>query len=42
MANLYLTEQGAVLRKTGDQLIVEKTDLCVKGEKDEHAQAGAN
>ncbi len=24
MANLYLTEQGAVLRKTGDRLIVEK------------------
>lgn len=26
MANLYLTEQGAVLRKTGDRLIVEKDD----------------
>ena len=24
MANLYLTEQGAILRKTGDRLIVEK------------------
>ena len=24
MANLYITEQGAVLRKTGDRLIVEK------------------
>ncbi len=24
MANLYLTEQGAVLRKTGDRLLVEK------------------
>lgn len=42
MANLYLTEQGAVVRKTGDRLIVEKTDLRTKGEKDEHAQAGAN
>ena len=26
MANLYLIEQGAVLRKTGDRLIVEKDD----------------
>jgi CRISPR-associated protein Cas1 len=26
MANLYLTEQGAVLRKTGERLIVEKDD----------------
>jgi CRISPR-associated protein Cas1 len=26
MANLYLTEQGSVLRKTGDRLIVEKDD----------------
>ncbi|MBI3303616.1 MAG: CRISPR-associated endonuclease Cas1 [Deltaproteobacteria bacterium] len=26
MANLYLTEQGAVVRKTGDRLIVEKDD----------------
>ena len=24
MANVYITEQGAVLRKTGDRLIVEK------------------
>ena len=24
MANLYLTEQGSVLRKTGDRLIVQK------------------
>ena len=24
MANLYITEQGAVIRKTGDRLIVEK------------------
>ncbi|MGI5939686.1 MAG: CRISPR-associated endonuclease Cas1 [Thermoleophilia bacterium] len=27
MANLYLTEQGAVLRKTGDRLIVDKDDV---------------
>ncbi len=26
MANLYITEQGAVLRKTGDRLLVEKDD----------------
>jgi len=26
MANLYVTEQGAVLRKSGDRLIVEKDD----------------
>ncbi|ODS30204.1 MAG: CRISPR-associated Cas1 family protein [Candidatus Scalindua rubra] len=26
MANLYLTEQGSVLRKTGDRLIVQKDD----------------
>lgn len=26
MANLYLTEQGAVLRKTGERLLVEKDD----------------
>ena len=26
MANLYLTEQGAVLRKTGDRLLVHKDD----------------
>ncbi|OPY72517.1 MAG: CRISPR-associated endonuclease Cas1 [Syntrophorhabdus sp. PtaU1.Bin002] len=26
MANIYITEQGAVLRKTGDRLIVEKDD----------------
>ena len=26
MANLYVTEQGAVLRKTGDRVIVEKDD----------------
>jgi CRISPR-associated protein Cas1 len=26
MANLYITEQGAVLRKTGDRLIVQKED----------------
>lgn len=26
MANLYLTEQGSVLRKTGDRLVVEKDD----------------
>jgi CRISPR-associated protein Cas1 len=26
MANLYLIEQGAVIRKTGDRLIVEKND----------------
>src|SRR4029450_10739266 len=26
MANLYLTEQGAVLRKTGQRLLVEKDD----------------
>ncbi|GAX62152.1 hypothetical protein SCALIN_C28_0356 [Candidatus Scalindua japonica] len=26
MANLYLTEQGSILRKTGDRLIVEKDD----------------
>jgi len=24
MANLYLTEQGSILRKTGDRLIVQK------------------
>jgi hypothetical protein len=24
MANLYLTERGSVLRKTGDRLIVQK------------------
>ncbi len=29
MANLYLTEQGAVLRKTGDRLIVEKDDTVL-------------
>lgn len=27
MANIYLTEQGAVLRKTGDRLIVDKDDV---------------
>jgi CRISPR-associated protein Cas1 len=26
MANIYITEQGAVLRKTGDRLIVQKDD----------------
>ena len=26
MANLYLTEQGSVLRKTGDRLIMQKDD----------------
>lgn len=26
MANLYLTEQGSILRKTGDRLIVQKDD----------------
>jgi len=26
MANLYLTEQNSILRKTGDRLIVEKDD----------------
>lgn len=26
MANLYLTEQGSVLRKTGDRLVVQKDD----------------
>jgi len=26
MANLYVTEQGAVLRKTGDRVVVEKDD----------------
>ncbi|MGB9496545.1 MAG: CRISPR-associated endonuclease Cas1 [Dissulfuribacterales bacterium] len=25
-ANLYLTEQNSILRKTGDRLIVEKDD----------------
>jgi len=26
MANLYLTEQNSILRKTGDRLIVQKND----------------
>ena len=26
MANIYLTEQNSILRKTGDRLIVEKDD----------------
>ena len=26
MANLYLTEQNSILRKTGDRLIVQKDD----------------
>jgi CRISPR-associated protein Cas1 len=26
MANIYITEQGAIIRKTGDRLIVEKDD----------------
>ena len=26
MANLYLVEQGSVLRKTGDRLFVQKND----------------
>ncbi|NTU43471.1 MAG: hypothetical protein HGA78_10585, partial [Nitrospirales bacterium] len=26
MANLYLTEQGSVLRKTGERIVVEKDD----------------
>jgi CRISPR-associated protein Cas1 len=26
MANLYLTDQNSILRKTGDRLIVEKDD----------------
>src|SRR5208337_803082 len=26
MANLYLTEQGSVIKKTGDRLIVQKED----------------
>lgn len=26
MANLYLTEQNSILRKTGDRLIVQKGD----------------
>ena len=29
MANLYLTEQGSVLRKKGDRLIVEKEKQCL-------------
>ncbi|MEW6376160.1 MAG: CRISPR-associated endonuclease Cas1 [Thermodesulfobacteriota bacterium] len=29
MANLYLTEQGSLLRKKGDRLIVEKDDQCL-------------
>lgn len=29
MANLYLTEQGSILRKTGDRLIVEKDDTIL-------------
>ena len=29
MANLYLTEQGSILRKTGDRLIVEKDDAVL-------------
>ena len=29
MANLYLTEQGSVLRKKGDRLIVEKEKECL-------------
>src|SRR3989304_3738681 len=38
MANLYITEQGAALRKTGDRLLVEKDEEiildvpCDKGE----------
>jgi CRISPR-associated protein Cas1 len=26
MANLYLTEQNSILRKTGDRLIVQKNE----------------
>ena len=26
MANLYLTEQGSVLRKTGNRIVVEKDE----------------
>lgn len=29
MPNLYLTEQGSILRKTGDRLIVEKDDVVL-------------
>src|SRR3972149_8142081 len=29
MANLYITEQGAVLRKTGDRLLVEKDEEII-------------
>src|SRR3990172_11355469 len=44
MANLYITEQGAVLRKTGDRLLVEKDEeiildvTCDKGEDIKGAQ----
>jgi len=26
MATVYLTEQGSILRKTGDRIVVEKDD----------------
>ena len=30
MANIYLTEQNSILRKTGDRLIVEKDDEVLR------------